>query len=71
MDRVIELDGKEFLICQELDVDSVHYIYAVSIDEDMYTLLTEVEENGINYVESVTDRDVLNKVMSIIAKKNI
>ena len=71
MDRIIELDGKEFLICQVLDVNGIHYIYAVSTSEDIYTLLVETTENGEKYVESVTDEKVLNEIMSIIVRKNI
>ncbi len=67
MDKTIVLDDKEFLICQEINVDNIHYIYCIAIDGDEYTLLKE--NDGM--VESVTDIDEFKKVMSMIAKENI
>ncbi len=71
MDRIITLDEKEFLICQELDVRGNHYIYAVSIEKDEYTLLIEKKENGVKTVESVTNPDEISEILMIIAKENI
>lgn len=71
MDRIITLDGKDFLICQELDVDGKHYIYAVSIDDDEYTVLLEYEKDGEMMVRSLTDDDEIKYILNIIAKENI
>lgn len=70
MDNIIELNGKKFLIVSELDVHGYHYIYAGSLEDNKYTLLVEKEENGIKTVESVTDEDEFELIMSIIAKEN-
>lgn len=71
MDRIITLDGKDFLICQELDVNGNHYIYAVSIDDDEYTVLLEYEKDGEMMVRSLTDDDEIKYILNIIAKENI
>lgn len=71
MDRIITLDGKDFLICQELDIDNNHYIYAVSLGGEEYTVLLERDVNGEKMVSSVTDADEVKKVLAIIAQENI
>lgn len=71
MDRIIELDGKDYLICQELVVDGKEYIYAASVDEDKCALLVRSVLNGEVFVESVSNDEEFKKVMSIIADKNI
>lgn len=71
MDRIITLDGKDFLICQELDINGNHYIYAISIDKDEYTVLLEEEINGEKIVRSLTNDDEIKYILNIIAKENI
>ena len=68
MDEIITLDSKEYLICAEIDVDNIHYIYASEIEGDGYTLLEEKIINGEKYVSSVTDKEIIGKVMALIIK---
>ena len=70
MDKFILLNNEEFLVVRELDVDGIHYIYAISTSTDKYTLLVETDVDGTKMVKSVTDRDELKKVMEIIARGN-
>ena len=71
MDRIIVLDGAEYLICRELEIEGIHYIYAISVADNKYTVLTEYKRNGEAFVESVKDKAVIDKVLSIIAEENI
>ena len=71
MDRIIVLDGEEYLICRELEVEGTHYIYAVSTSSDSYTLLTEYTKNGSPVVKSVENEELVKRIMSIIAEENI
>ena len=64
MDRVIVLDGEEYLICREFEIEGIRYIYAVSVDNDNYTLLTEYKKNGESVVKSVEDQTIIDKISS-------
>lgn len=71
MDNIITLDGKDFLICTEFDMESVHYIYGIALDDDSYVLLKEEIENGEKYVESVKDEDTFKKAMTYIINNRL
>lgn len=68
MNEVITLDGNDYLVCAEIDVDNIHYIYAFELDGNNYTLLEEKIIDGENYVSSVTDRNTFIKVVTLIIK---
>ncbi len=67
--KVIVLDGIDYLICNDLVVDNVNYLYVVSLDGAKYTLLERKTENGIDIVESVTDENLIKKILGIIANQ--
>ena len=69
MDKVINLSGEEYLICNDLIVDNVNYLYAISLDGLKITLLTRKNVNGVDTVESVTDEALIKKVFEIIANQ--
>ena len=68
--KIIELSGEDFLICEDLVVDNVNYLYVVSLDGKKYSLLIRKIENGEDTVESVTDEAVIKKEFEIIDKGN-
>lgn len=70
MDNIIVLNGKQFLIINEIEVHGMHYIYAGSLEDEKYVLLIEREKDGIKTVQSVTDEEEFELVMSMIAKEN-
>lgn len=70
MEEIITLNGKQFLIINEIDIYNTHYIYAHSIEDSAYTLLRQSIDNNEKYVESVTDEEEFELVMSMIAKEN-
>ena len=69
MDKVIVLDGIDYLICNDLVVDNVNYLYAVSLDGATHTLLIRKNENGEDTVESVADENEIKRIFDIIAKE--
>lgn len=69
MEKVINLNGEEYLICNDLFVDNVNYLYAISLEGSKYTLLTRKNVNGVDTVESVTDEAIIKKVFEIISKE--
>lgn len=72
MSDVIVLDNREFLVAKRRVVNGDKYIYAIANDESGdFTLLKETEENGENFVASVTDNDEVEAVLKIIAKESI
>lgn len=71
MDKIITLNGEQFLICGEADIDTVHYIFAVALESNKYTVLKRKETENGNTVVSVTDKQVIDAVLKRIAKDNI
>lgn len=70
MNEIIMLDGLEYVICDELYLDNKHYIYAMSMDDNKYTLLTEQLNNNISTVKSVTDQNEVLRVLDLMNKGN-
>ena len=69
IDKVIVLDGIDYLICNDLVVDNVNYLYAASLDGTKHTLLIRKNENGEDTVESVADENEIKRIFDIIAKE--
>jgi len=69
MDSIINLNGKEFLICKEIEIYNNHYIYAQSLEDEKYTLLRQTTENGESFVESISDEEEFEMVLSCMGKE--
>lgn len=70
MKSVIILDNRNFLVIDKFIYENKNYLYVVSMDGSYdITLLYEYEENGKIYVESVTDKDLINKIFLSISSK--
>ncbi len=69
MDKVIVLNGEDYLVCNDLVVDNVNYLYVVSLDGNKVSLLTRQNVNGEDTVESVTDENLVKKILGIIANQ--
>lgn len=69
MNKVIALDGIDYLICNDLVVDNVNYLYVVSLDGTKYSLLERKMENGVDTIESITDESIIKKILGIIANQ--
>ena len=70
MDKIIVLDGIDYLICNEINLDGNHYIYAVSTEGNKFTVLKETMEVDGSYVESLTDENEIKRVLQEIEKEN-
>lgn len=69
MDDIITIDNEDYIVVDELDYNSNHYIYIIStIKEDKISILKETEENGEKFIESVKE-DEVELIMSLFAKK--
>ena len=68
MSKVIVLDGIDYLICNDIVVDNVNYLYVISLDGSKHTLLMRKIENGEDTVESVTDENEIKRIFDILAK---
>ena len=66
--KVIVLDGIDYLICDDIVVDNVNYLYVVSLDGSKHSLLVRKVENGEDTVESVTDENEIKRIFDILAK---
>ena len=69
MDKIIVLNGEDHLICNDLIVDGVNYLYVVSLEGKKFSLLIRKSENGEDTVESVTDENIIKRVLGIIANQ--
>lgn len=70
MDRVLVLNGEDYLICNELTMNNKNYIFAVSVDNDRFTVLEKrTTENGF-VVESLKDPEEVKAVITEISKEN-
>lgn len=70
MDNGIVLNGEEYFVAKELDLDNKHYIYAVATESDKYTVLEQIETEEGSKVKSITDENEVKKVLSEVAKEN-
>ena len=68
MNKVIVLNGEDYLICNDLVVNNVNYLYVVSLDGLKHSLLVRKIENGEDTVESVTDENEIKRIFDIISK---
>ncbi len=66
MDDILMLDDTEFLIIKEQLFNNTNYIYAIATDgtNDVVFLKETVSDNA-KYVESVTDKEELSKVIEL------
>lgn len=66
MDDILMLDDTEFLIIKEQVFNNTNYIYAITTDgtNDVVFLKETVSDNE-KYVESVTDKEELSKVIEL------
>lgn len=66
MDDILMLDDTEFLIIKEQPFNNTNYIYAIATDgtNDVVFLKETVSDNA-KYVESVTDKEELSKVIEL------
>ena len=68
-DKVIVLNGEEYLVCNDIVVDNVNYLYVVSLDGNKFSLLIRQNINGEDIVESVTDENLVKRILEIIANQ--
>lgn len=66
MDDIIMLDNTEFLILKEQKDNGTNYIFAIATDgtNDVVFLKESIIDNE-EYVESVTDKEELSRVMEL------
>lgn len=66
MDDIIMLDDTEFLILKEQVDNGTNYIFAIATDgtNDVVFLKESIIDNE-EYVESVTDKEELSRVMEL------
>lgn len=70
MDRVLVLNGEDYLVCNELTMNNKNYIFAVSVDNNRFTVLEKrTTENGF-VVESLKDPEEVKAVITEISKEN-
>ena len=70
MDNVIVLNNEEYMICKELMMDNKHYIFAVSVENDKFTVLEQRETENGPVVKSLDSKEEVEKVINEIAKEN-
>lgn len=68
-DKIIVLDGEDFLICSDIVVDDVNYLYVVSLDGTKYSILKREIENGEDTVESISDETLIKRIMEILSNQ--
>lgn len=70
--KLIELSGEDYLICDDVMLDGINYLYVISLDGKRYSILKREIVNNEDTVESVTDENVIKKVLEFIgAEENI
>ncbi len=68
--EIITLDNRDFLIIDKVNYENKNYLYVIAIDgTNDITVLNEYEENNKIYVESVTDKKLINEVFLSISNK--
>lgn len=66
MDDIIMLDDTEFLILKEQVDNGMNYIFAIATDgTNDVVFLKESTIDNEEYVESVTDKEELSRVMEL------
>lgn len=66
MDDIIMLDDTEFLILKEQVYNGTNYIFAIATDgTNDVVFLKESTIDNEEYVESVTDKEELSRVMEL------
>ncbi len=69
---VITLDGKDYIIADTVNVDNIHYLYVINeeLGSDDISILKQTNENGEEFIESITDLNEINKVMKALYEKD-
>lgn len=67
-DKVIVLDGIDYLICNDLTIDGVNYLYVLSLDGTKYSVLKREIVGDSDTVESVRDEATIKKVLETISE---
>ena len=71
-DEVLELDGRDFLVIKKVVLNNKTYIYVFAMDESKdYSVLLETESDGIKYVESVEDENIIKEVLMKVVEEGI
>ena len=63
---IIVLNGGDYLICDDVIIDNINYLYVISLDGKKYSLLKREISEGTDTVESVQDKKTIKKVLEII-----
>lgn len=67
---MIKLNDRDFLIIDKVNYENKNYLYVIAMDgTNDITLLNEYEENNKIYVESVTDKKLINEIFLSISNK--
>lgn len=67
---MIKLNDRDFLIIDKVNYENKNYLYVIAMDgTNDITLLNEYEENDKIYVESVTDKKLINEIFLSISNK--
>lgn len=67
---MIKLNDRDFLIIDKVNYENKNYLYVLAMDgTNDITLLNEYEENNKIYVESVTDKKLINEIFLSISNK--
>lgn len=70
--KVIDLNGEDYLICNDVVIDNVNYLYVISMDGKKYSVLKRVVTDTEDTVESITDEAMIKKVLEMVgAQENI
>ncbi len=69
MDKdMIKLDNRDFLVIDKVTYQDENYLYVIAVDgKNDITILHEYEKMNKKYVESITDRDLIDKIFYIVA----
>ena len=71
-DEILELDGRDFLVIKKVVLNNKTYIYVFAMDESKdYSVLLETESDGIKYVESVEDENIIKEVLMKVVEEGI
>jgi len=71
--NVITLDGKNYIIISELNINGFDYLYVINedLEDNSYSVLKRTIKDGMFVVESLTDDEEIEMVFEELAKEDM
>ena len=69
--EIIELDGKTYIVADEITIEGIKYVYLSNEKDNLDFLIQKISiENDIEYLNKLDSAEEFNKALQVFTKKH-